>query len=180
MMNNLSNYILEKLKIDKNTKYHNYRFEPKTKAELISLIENRIKEDGNNVDLNDINLKNITDISGLFTKSNLSDFNGDISEWDVRNVEYMRYAFEGSKFNGDISKWDVSNVIDMQGMFRLSNFNGDISKWDVNNVIDMESMFEYSKFSGDISSWDVKNVKNMKHMFKHSPLVRKKPIWYHE
>ena len=37
--------------------------------------------------------------------------------------------FEGSQFNGDISNWNVSNVGWMDGMFYNSNFNGDISKW---------------------------------------------------
>ena len=46
-----------------------------------------------------------------------SDFTGDISKWDVSNVENMRYMFTNSKFNGDISNWDVSNVILRGGMF---------------------------------------------------------------
>jgi len=37
--------------------------------------------------------------------------------------------FAFSNFNGDISKWDVSSVKDMSNMFQCSNFNGDISKW---------------------------------------------------
>ena len=39
-----------------------------------------------------------------------SQFNGDISNWDVSNVTKMKWMFFDSKFNGDISKWDVSNV----------------------------------------------------------------------
>jgi surface protein len=50
--------------------------------------------------------------------------------------------FYGSEFNGDISKWDVGSVKDMRSMFsKFSHFNGDISKWDVSNVTDMEYMF---------------------------------------
>ena len=47
-----------------------------TKEELRSLIENRIKVEGNEVDLNDIDVSAITDMSGLFS---WTDFNGDIS-----------------------------------------------------------------------------------------------------
>ena len=39
----------------------------------------------------------------------------------------MGYMFTESEFNGDISKWDVSNVYDMSGMFAESKFNSDIS-----------------------------------------------------
>ena len=53
----------------------------------------------------------------------------------------MGQMFLGSQFNGNISKWDVSNVTDMFYMFYNSLFNGDISKWDVGNVTDMSDMF---------------------------------------
>jgi surface protein len=41
----------------------------------------------------------------------------------------MINMFDNSQFNGDISSWDVSNVTDMGGMFGDSKFDGDISKW---------------------------------------------------
>ncbi|MDB4204181.1 BspA family leucine-rich repeat surface protein [Polaribacter sp.] len=63
------------------------------------------------------------------------DFNGDISKWDVSNVDNMYEMFKGSTFNGDISKWDVSNVFNMDRMF-LENFyiNQDLSSWNVEKV----------------------------------------------
>jgi len=39
----------------------------------------------------------------------------------------MQEMFSDSEFNGDISQWDVSNVTNMSSMFRYSVFNGDIS-----------------------------------------------------
>ena len=54
-----------------------------------------------------------------------SEFNGDISNWDMSNVENMYRMFGDSKFNGDISKWNVSIVKDMNWMFNESQFNGD-------------------------------------------------------
>jgi surface protein len=39
----------------------------------------------------------------------------------------MDSLFMGSEFNGDISMWDVSNVTNMDRMFMDSEFNGDIS-----------------------------------------------------
>lgn len=47
-----------------------------TTSELRSLIENRINVEGNEVDLNDIDVSAITDMSGLFS---WTDFNSDIS-----------------------------------------------------------------------------------------------------
>jgi surface protein len=70
----------------------------------------------------------------------------------------MSRVFEESQFNGDISKWDMSKVTDMKEMFWSSKFNGDISKWDVSKVTDMKEMFYNSKFNGDISKWDVSRV----------------------
>ena len=61
-----------------------------TTSELRSLIENRIKVEGNEVDLNDIDVSAITDMSGLFSWTY---FNGDISGWDVSNVRYNVYTF---------------------------------------------------------------------------------------
>ena len=52
--------------------------------------------------------------------------------------------FEHSIFNGNISKWDVSNVEDMSYMFQWSEFNKDISKWDVSSAKDMHWMFDES------------------------------------
>ena len=88
-MKSLVNYIQEKL-IIKKSKAINYKYFPQTKKELQDIILKRIKEDGNGADLNDIDVSEITDMSGLF---------------------------EGTDFNGDISSWDVSNVINMHNVF---------------------------------------------------------------
>jgi hypothetical protein len=36
-----------------------------------------------------------------------SEFNGDISNWNVLKLQYMIKIFDESKFNGDISNWKV-------------------------------------------------------------------------
>ena len=65
-----------------------YRHHPETKEELRSIIKERMKKEGNECNLNDIDISKITDMSNLFSKYNLfgmpvkydiSDFNGDIS-----------------------------------------------------------------------------------------------------
>ena len=109
------------------------KYFPQTKDELESLIQQRIKDEGNEVDLNDIDVSAITDMSGLFS---WMDFNGDISKWDVSKVTDMSCMFYRCEyFNQDISDWDVSKVTDMNGMFwDCKSFNQDISNWDVSNL----------------------------------------------
>ena len=116
-MKSLKSYIQEKLIIKKSNKQsnNNYKYFPKDKNELKDIILQRIEAEGNEVDLNDIDVSEINDMSNLFEET---DFNGDISSWDVSNVTDMSYMFwECSEFNQDISSWNVSNVTDMQDMF---------------------------------------------------------------
>ena len=116
--------ILERLHINKDIKSYNYH--PKTRDELKELVDQLIKERGNDADLNDIDTSEITD---------------------------MNYMFYTSKFNGDISNWDVSNVKDMSSMFAYSEFNGDISNWNVSNVKNMELMFNGTPLETNPPKW---------------------------
>lgn len=127
-----------------------YTVRPKYKDELIEIIEDTIKKEGYNCNLNFI---------------------------DTSCIKDMSYLFSNSKFNGDISGWDVSNIDNMRGMFLDSKFNGDISKWDVHNVFDMSFMFMNSKFSKNIVC---KNIKLKLLCFEGCPLEKNpefKPIF---
>ena len=168
-MKSLKSYIQEKLIIKKS----NYKYFPKTKKELKDIILQRIKEEGKEVDLNDIDVSKITDMTSLFEGT---DFNGNISEWNVSNVKNMSGLFWACKsFDKDISNLDVSNVTDMSYMFsECESFNQDISNWDVSNVTNMRAMFSYCKsFNQDISSWDVSKVKNMNNVFNDCQIKEK-------
>lgn len=125
-------------------KKNKYNYFPKTKKELQDIILKRIKQEGNEVNLNDIDVSKITDMSTLFWGT---DFNGDISAWNVSNVTKMdSMFFECTKFNSNISTWDVSNVTDMNYMFySCKAFNQDISSWDVSKVKDFDNIFLYCK-----------------------------------
>ena len=148
--------------------------------ELQYIIEKIVKEINSEVDLNWIDVSNVTDMSYLFQKS---DFNGDISDWDVSHVKDMSYMFDQSAFNGDfcdLSKWDVSNVDYMEGMFRYSPYNrDDICNWNVHNLHTTENMFLDSLFCQDISKWNLPLGCNVHHMFSsdfpqsYKPLVIK-------
>ena len=151
-MKTLKQHIFEKLKVGvSNTTKHTLF--PKTKNELQQMIKDEISKNGNECSLNHIDVSRIIDMSRLFY---------------------------GSDFNGDISDWDVYDVTTMQGMFAFSKFNGNISNWNVSNVTNMSEMFYRSKFVGDISKWNVSNVKHMNTMFLNSPLENNPPAWYKE
>ena len=117
-MKSLKSYIQEKLIIKKG-KNDSYKYFPETKEELKDIISKRIKTKGNEVDLNDIDVSKITDMTALFGGTN---FNGDISGWDVSNVTHVINMFYGCEsFNQNISKWDVSNVKYVAGIFSNCN-----------------------------------------------------------
>ena len=161
-MKTINIYITEKLKLGKKISNANrYNYFPKTKEELEKIIAELIKERGVHADLNDIDTEKITDMSDLFIHS--------VVDNDVH-----------LKFDGDISQWDVSNVENMSSMFAYSIYSGkygDISNWDVSKVKDMEYMFMNSKFNGDISNWNIQNLKNIDGMFYDCPLENNFPKW---
>ena len=179
-MKQIKNYINEKLHVTTKSHIHHYTCKPRTKRELQEIIIKRIEEDGNDCDLNDIDVSDITDMSYLFNTNEhnyghkiFQDFNGDISLWDVSNVKIMNYMFWGCKqFNCDLSRWNVSNVKDMYCMFSgCEQLNCDLSRWDVSKVERMEEMFYCcSNFDGkSCEYWNTKSLKNMDNMFMECP-----------
>ncbi len=174
-MKKLSQYIKEDFKLKKkgkiSSKEHRYKYFPKTKQELAEIITDLIINNGADVNLNIIDVSNITDMSNLFSmKYGLTNFIGDISEWDVSNVTNMERMFNYSKFNGDISDWDVSSVLNMDNMFDGSRFDGDLSGWDVSKVTSMKGMFkgDASEFTGEkigFEKWDVSSLEDASMMF---------------
>ena len=107
---------------------------PKSKTELRSLIEQELKRQGSDADLNFIDTKEIADMSYLF------------------NGLHIRYI--------KIDEWNVSNVTDMDGMFMgCCELNADLSIWDTKNVRRMNRMFSSCfDFKCDLSSWNASNV----------------------
>ena len=114
-------------------------YKVKNSEELVNIRKHFCGLFGNSVNLNWLDVSEITDMCWAFSRA---DFNGDISKWDVSNVKNMSWMFKESTFNGDISNWDVSNVTNMTEMFYESNFNGDISSWDVSNVTTTYNIFK--------------------------------------
>ena len=168
-LNQFINEYIVKKKLDKpiDSEDH-YDYFPETKKELIKNIVEVFNSGKTN--LNCIDTSKITDMSNLFDSSNYNKSldNIDISKWNVSNVKYMQFMFDGyENFNCDLSNWDVSKVENMKGIFSWCiKFNCDLSKWDVSNVTDMSFMFDNCKnFDCDLSKWNVSNVEDMSCMF---------------
>jgi surface protein len=115
-------------------------------------------------------LSAVTDMTGMF--ANASKFNGDLSNWDVSNVELMPSMFSNARsFNGNLSSWKVGNVTNMFSMFSAANsFNQDLTNWDVSSVKNLSSMFlNASNFNGDLSNWKMGSVEStMQNMFAYA------------
>ena len=114
------------------------------------------------------------------TKTAITETYGDISDWDVSNIDDMSYLFHfypAWDFEGDISKWNVSNVTNMKQMFAYcTKFQSDLSKWDVSKVTNMEAMFfNCRRFNSDLtkwkSKWNTSNVTKPENMFHGSAFM---------
>ena len=114
---------------------------PSSKAELRSIIEQELKRQGRDVDLNFIDTSEITDMSYLFNGLCIGYIK--IDEWDVSNVTDMDGMFMGCcELNADLSSWNTKNVRRMNRMFsNCFDFKCDLCSWDVSNVIYYNSIF---------------------------------------
>ena len=123
---------------------------------------------------------NIIYIEDLF--SNATNFNQDISMWDVSNVTNMSYMFSGaSAFNQDLNNWNVSSVTDMRGMFEaVSSFNQPLNNWNVSSVTNMSYMFSgASAFNQDLSQWCVSEIASLPYEFDLNAInwTLPRPVW---
>ena len=140
--------------------------------DLIWIGQKLFGDDGN---FNWIDTSEITDMSELFKGS---DFNGDISQWDVSNVTSMYQMFMRCHyFNKPLNDWDVSKVRNMSGMFDMATeFNQPLNNWKLSSVIVIVDMFHSAyQFKQDLSSWDLRHitVSQRRGMFTMSKMTQK-------
>ena len=127
----------------------------------------------------------ITNMANMF--GNNTEFNQDISSWDVSNVINMQSMFtECILFNQNINSWDVSNVTSMDFMFtNCASFNQPLNEWDVSNITNMSFMFfsgftqnqslidelelPYLTSNWNIENWNVSSVTTMANMLENHP-----------
>lgn len=139
------------------------KLRPVDRQELKQIIKERLKGRLSDIDLNDLDVSGIYDMTGVFDDVAIHKRLGYVKmdKWDVSNVKDMYGMFNGCEnFNADLSKWDVSNCVMMAHMFDgCKNFDSDLSKWNVSKCESMTYMFaDCEKFNSDISNWDISNV----------------------
>ena len=72
-----------------------------------------------------------------------TNFESDLSNWDVSNVLDISYMFYcAKKFNSDLSKWNVSKVFWCQGFLHNAvKIDTDLSGWRMaNKIIDVDTL----------------------------------------
>jgi surface protein len=143
------------------------------------------------------NVSSVTNMSNSFNITNytvdISEFNEDLSSWDIGLVTDTSYMFYGCEnYDYDLSSWKTGNLIDASYMFwgctdmdmdlyswntkklqnsslmfhACKNFDGDLSNWKTENLIDASYMFSYCDiFNSDVSRWNTKSLINAEGMF---------------
>ena len=124
--------------------------------------------DMSNLFENDASFYNVTTTTAVYR---YSDFNGDISSWDVSSVTNMNSLLNSFiLFNQPIGVWDVSNVTSMEAMFYQAKvFNQPIGNWNVGKVTSLSEIFSHTdSFNQPIGDWNVGKVTNMIDMFAYN------------
>jgi surface protein len=118
----------------------------------------------NDPDLTSWDTSQVTTMQSMF---DFAQFNGNVSSWQVGNVQNMSRMFIGTRspFNCPVGDWDTKSVTDMSFMFAGCNdFNQPIGGWNVSNVTSIASMLSVttggSSFNQPLNDWDVRRVVN--------------------
>ena len=169
-MKSLNEYIIEKILINKSSKLNKIKVE--SKDQLKSIIRERYNNNKLFVDLTDIDVSELDDLSGVFAFLNKVEVI-DISGWDTSNVIYMHHMFSQCKNlkniigieNLDVSKLEKANFM----FFCCKNLvELDLTNW---NPISLEyaSYMFYGcsnlKIIKNIENWQLQSIKNVRQMF---------------
>ena len=136
---------------------------PEDSSNLFAFYKTMGCDSSSNISVIDFNhsvdTSNVKNMEGMFEQaSGLAVYEGrknfvrkdikslDLSEWDTKAAENMKYMFLGSGVEElNLNGFDTSNVTDMLGMFWGSNINNlDLSSFDISKVTDMRDIFRKS------------------------------------
>lgn len=124
-----------------------------------------------NGDVSNFDTRQVTSMELMFADAD--EFDG-ILDWDTRNVENVKEMFARcTKFKGQgIEKWNTSRVRTMSGMLRLNGvIDIDLSGWDTSSVEDMSYLFlNCFSFRGKgLEVWNVSNTINFSNFANNAP-----------
>lgn len=158
-MKEIAKFIKEGLKITSKTKV-NDKIKIKNILQLKKEISNKLKESKNILDLTDLDISDLDDLSHAFYGI-LNITKVDVTGWNTSNVKSFNSMFYGCTYLEEViglDTWDVSNVEDMSFMFNdcknLKNI-GDISGWEINDTKMHGAFYNCKKLKtiGQIYHW---------------------------
>ena len=181
-MKNLKDIISEKLIINKNIKINKYNYFPKNRRELTEIVTNKYKDlkDKNEVlDLNDIDVSKIKDLSYLFEL--IYPKKVDMNNWNVSNVTDIHGLFWNNQIIEEvhIEDWDVRNVETAYGAFyfckNIKELN--LDNWEFNKCTEFDLMFKGCKELDThfTDNWKITQTITCDNMFKGCKYA---PKWY--
>ena len=169
-MKSLNQYIIEKILINKNSKLNKIKVE--TLIQLKSIILERYHNNNSFIDLTDLDISELDDLSGVFARLNKVEVI-DISGWDTSNVITMDCMFsQCSKLKKiiGIENLDVSKSEDVSYMF----YGGenlvelDLTNWNPKLLQKTRYMFfgcSNLKIIKNIENWQLPNIQDVFYMF---------------
>lgn len=169
----LNDYITEKFRLRDDTKINKTKFthKPKKPKELKTIIWDRINENPEYVDLSDIDTSLITNMSSLFSHTDIGTLN--VTNWITSKVTNMANMFMKSTVHEiiGIEKFDTHNCETFWKMFSdCKNLEKlDLSSWKTYKIFTMSQMFSRCwqlTSVGDLSDWETVKVSSFAEMFR--------------
>ena len=170
-MKSLNEYIIEKILINKSSKFIN-KIKVESKDQLQIIIQKRYHSNKSFIDLTDIDISELDDLSGVFARLNKVEV-VDISGWDTSNVTTMAdmfyYCTKLKKIIG-IENLDVSKLRCTNSMFYgCENLvELDLTNWNPISLQRAWSMFDDCsnlKIIKNIENWQLPNIMDVSYMF---------------
>ena len=169
-MKSLNQYIIEKILINKSSKFIN-KIKVESRDQLQSIIQERYYNNKSFIDLTDIDISELDNLSGIFYALNMEVV--DISGWNTSNVITMENMFsfcDKLKNIIGIENLDVSKLEDATSMFYCCK---NLVELDLTNWNPISLQHTYEMFSGcsnlkiieNIENWQLPNIKSVRQMF---------------
>ena len=170
-MKSLNEYIIEKILINKSSKFINKKIKVESKDQLQSIIRERYNNNKSFVYLSDIDVSELNDLSSIFDELKIEVV--DISGWDTSNVTTMAYTFaecEDIKKIIGIENLDVSKLQSANAMFYgcQNLVELDLTNWNPMSLQRAPYMFyncSNLKIIKNIENWQLPNIKSVRQMF---------------